>query len=160
MLDWYSRKHSRVVRSTYAAELSSRLDATNQGTLIQTCFQEILRGTRTAREMIAENAGQEPAAVPMDDGGDAKAVFDSATADNIKTPDDKHLLLHARAMREFMEFGRVERLHWFGTDDMLPDGLTKGSIDREALITCCSKGTRSISHEEPIFKSFAKEETQ
>ena len=35
VLDWYSKKHSRVVRSTYAAELLSVLDATNQGRLLQ-----------------------------------------------------------------------------------------------------------------------------
>ena len=61
-------------------------------------------------------------------------------------------------MREFMEFGRVDRLYWFGTDDMLPDGLTKGSIDREALIKCCLEGLWHIQHEEPIYKSFADNE--
>ena len=41
---------------------------------------------------------------------DAKAVFDSITADQIKPPDDKNLLLHARAMREFLDSGFVDRL--------------------------------------------------
>ena len=63
----------------------------------------------------------------MDLGVDAKAVFDSITACHLKTPDDKRLILHARAMREFLEYGNVDRLYWFGTDDVLPDGLTKGS---------------------------------
>ena len=92
----------------------------------------------------------EPRVIPMDLRVDAKAVYDSVTARHLKTPDDKHLILHARAMREFLESGHVDRLYWFGTDDMLPDGLTKGSVGREARGDCCLKGIWSISHEEPI----------
>ena len=94
----------------------------------------------------------------MDAEIDAKAVFDSITADYIETADDKHLVLHARAMREFLEAGRVDRLYWFGTDDMLPDGFTKGVVDREALILCCQKGIWQLRHEEPIHWSNAGED--
>ena len=90
----------------------------------------------------------------MDLGVDAKAVYDSITTRHLKTPDDKHLILHARAMREFLDNGHVDRLYWFGTDDMLPDGLTKGSIERESLIKCCLKGIWSITHEVPVQWSF------
>ena len=38
VLDWYSRKHSRVVRSTYAAELLSLLDAVGQGNAVATAM--------------------------------------------------------------------------------------------------------------------------
>lgn len=145
VLDWYSRMHSRVVRSTYAAELLSLLDATNQGQLIFTCLAEILNGARSAQSLIDSDR-----AIPMDAWIDAKAVFDSITADHINTPDDKHLVLHARAMREFLEAGRVDRLCWFGTDDMLPDGLTKGSVDREALVRCCLEGIWRLQNEQPL----------
>ena len=40
VLDWYARKHSRVVRSTYAAELLSLLDAIGQGNLIATAIKK------------------------------------------------------------------------------------------------------------------------
>ena len=145
MLDWYSKKHSRVVRSTYAAELLSLLDATNQGRLLQLCLEEVLRGARAAATLI-EQSGR---ILPLDVGVDAKAVYDSITAVSPKTPDDKHLLLHVRAMREFLEANYVDRLYWFGTDDMLPDGLTKGCIDREALIKVCLEGIWQIRHEQP-----------
>ena len=81
---------------------------------------------------------------------DAKAVYDSITARHLKTPDDKHLILHARAMREFPENGIVDRLFWFGTDDMLPDGLTKGSVDLEALIRRCLEGIWSLRNEQAV----------
>ena len=63
--------------------------------------------------------------IPMGAGVDAKAVFDSITAHHINTSDDKHLVVHARAMREFFEAGRVDRFYWFDTEDMLPHGLIK-----------------------------------
>jgi len=86
----------------------------------------------------------------MDVGCDARAVYDCVTAANMKTPDDKQLILHARAMREYLESGPVDRLYWFDTEDMLPDGLTKGSIDREALIAVCEQGEWRICHAEPV----------
>ena len=142
-----------MVRSTYAAELLSLLDAANQGQLLQLCLHEIVRGASSAKELLDEPNAR---VIPMDLGVDAKAVYDSITARHLKTPDDKHLILHARAMREFLESGHVDRLYWFDTDDMLPDGLTKGSIDREALILCCLQGIWSIRHEQPIHWIFKK----
>ena len=97
VLDWYSRKHSRVVRSTYAAELLTLLDATNQGSIIQMCLHELSSGTQSPSKL--RQLTSKDMAIPMDAGCDARAVYDSITAQVLKTPDDKHLLLHARAMR-------------------------------------------------------------
>ena len=52
VLDWHSRKHSRVVRSTYAAELLSLLDAVGQGNLIATALDEVQCGAATARQLL------------------------------------------------------------------------------------------------------------
>ena len=93
----------------------------------------------------------------MEAGIDARPVFDAITASHLKTPDDKHLLLHARAMREFLEMGPVDRLYWFDTEDILPDGLTKGSIDREALVSVCETGVWRISHADPVSAKLARE---
>ena len=57
-------------------------------------------------------------------------------------------------MREYLGAGRDDRLYWFGTDDMLPDGLTKGSVDREALIRCRQDGLWQIRNEKPQHWSF------
>ena len=43
-------------------------------------------------------------------------------------------------MREYLEAGWVDRLWWIDTQAMLADGMTKGSVDREALITVCQQG--------------------
>ena len=55
-------------------------------------------------------------------------------------------------MREYLEAGWVDRLWWLDTLSMLADGMTKGSIDREALITVCEKGVWLIVGDAPAFK--------
>ena len=86
------------------------------------------------------------------------AVFDSVTNTPIRTPDDKTLLLHARALREYLDAGHVDRLYWFDTEDMLPDGMTKGSIDRETIIKVCENGIWSIRSACPKHRSFANDD--
>ena len=151
VLDWYSRKHSRVVSSTYAAELLSLLDAVGQGNFIATAMDEIQSGAATARQLLerhcsASRAFQHDAAV------DAKAVFDGVTAEQPNTPAEKPLFLNALAMREYLESGHVDRLWWLDTLAMLADGMTKGSVEREALIAVCQLGIWKIVGLQPVFK--------
>merc|ERR1712185_261303 len=79
VLDWYARKHSRVVRSTYAAELLSLLDAAGKGNMVATALDEISSGAETAIDMLARHAKRQRA-IQHDACVDAKAVFDGITA--------------------------------------------------------------------------------
>lgn len=151
VLDWYSMTHSRVVRLTYVAELPSLLDATNAGRLLQTCLEQIIRGVRSALELIGS-----PRVIPMDAGVDARAVYVSITATQLHIQYCKHLIFHARGMRGFLEAGYIDRLCWCGTHDMLPDVLTKGSVEREALVPCCYEGVWRLRNAEPMNHSFSK----
>ena len=149
MLYWCSRKHTHVVRSTYAAELHSSLGAVNQGSLFSLCMRELLLGIRTARELLQEDArGHVARAMNMIACVDAHSVFASVTADTVRTPNDKHLLVHALALREFLDDGTLKWLMWCDTRDTVPDALTKGAIDREALIAA-SCGTWTIVGDTP-----------
>ena len=145
VLDYYCRKHTRVCRSTFTAELHNLIDICNQALIVRSMLVELEIGP-TSPSRLAEIVDTGQHMISVEGVVDAKAVYDAVTADVVKTPDDKHLLFHARAMREFLEAGHVDRLCWFGTDDMLPDGLTKGSIEREAFIRCCQEGVFSIAH--------------
>ena len=71
---------------------------------------------------------------------DAKAVFDSVTADVVKTPDDRHMLLHALKLREWLDRGALKALWWSDTEDMIADGMTKSSIDRADILRLCNTG--------------------
>ena len=52
IVDLVSKNHTRVVRSTYDVGLRLLLDASNAGRLLQTCLEEIIRGVRSALELI------------------------------------------------------------------------------------------------------------
>ena len=71
-------------------------------------------------------------------------------ADVVKTPYDKHLVVHALAVREFLRFRAIKSLYWIDTEDMLADGLTKGIVDRTALTVASSEGRWSLSGAEPV----------
>ena len=90
----------------------------------------------------------------MDVGIDAKSVSEAIIADKPRTPDEKLLHMHALAMRQYLDEGLIDRLYWFDTLDMLPDGMTKGSIERGPLIEVCQKGEWTIS-KEPVGRKMA-----
>ena len=92
---------------------------------------KIHSGVETATQLLARHACRQRS-IEHDACVDAKAVFDGITAQCPRTPADKPLFLHALAMREYLEAGWVDRLWWIDTLAMLADGMTKGSIDREA----------------------------
>ena len=54
-----------------------------------------------------------------------------------------------------LEAGHVDRLYWLDTEDMVADGMTKGSIDREPILKLCEQGIWSIRHAAPVHRSFA-----
>ena len=123
VLDWYARKHSRGVRSTYAAELLSLLDAVGQGNMVATALDEMHSGVETATPLLARHVGRQRP-IGHDACVDAKAVFDGITAQCPRTLADKPLFLHVLAMREYLEAGWVDRLWWIDTLAMLADGMT------------------------------------
>ena len=114
-------------------------------------MNEIESGAVTARQLLDRHS-ECRRSVPHDAVVDAKAVFDGATAEQPKTPAEKPLFLHALAMREYMESGHVDRLWWLDTLAMLADGMTKGSVEREALIAVCQWGIWRIVGMQPVCK--------
>ena len=64
------------------------------------------------------------------------SVYAAVTATFIKIPAEKSLLSHIQHTRELLDTKILEALVWLGTRDMLTDGLTKGSVDRDALHAC------------------------
>ena len=111
-------------------------------------MHEVISGAQTATQLL----NKQPYAIPLDAGVDARSVFDSATAQVIRTPADKQLMLHVRALREQLEEGLIDVLYWIDTEDMLPDGMTKGSIDRGPLLALGKDGVWSIRHDDPVYK--------
>ena len=61
-------------------------------------------------------------------------VFAAVTAVFIKTPAEKSLLCHVQFLRELLDHGVLAAIVWLDTRDMLSDGLTKGAVQRDALL--------------------------
>ena len=87
VLDWYARKHPRVVRSTCAAELLSLLDAIGQGNLVATAIEEVQSGAMTARQLLDRHA-ECKRSIEHDAGIDARAVFDGCLLYTSPSPRD------------------------------------------------------------------------
>lgn len=156
VLDWYARRHSPVVRGIYAADLLSLLDAIGQGNLIATAIEEIQAGMMSARQLPERHSSCERL-IEHDAGIEARAVCDRVTAPQPRAPAEKLLFLHALAVRE-LKAGHLSRLWWFDTRDVLPDGLTKGAVDREALVAACEEGVWRIVGGTPVCKRLMDED--
>ena len=77
---------------------------------------------------------------------DAKSVYAAVTATFIKQPAEKSLLSHIQYLRELLDKDIIQGLIWLDTRDMGADGLTKGSVSRDALHQLMA-GVMHILHE-------------
>ena len=66
----------------------------------------------------------------------AMSVHAAVTATFIKIPAEKSLPSHIQYIGEFLDTKVLEALVWLDTRGMVADGLTKGSVDRDALHAC------------------------
>ena len=62
-----------------------------------------------------------------------------------------------RPCENYSKMARSTACFWFDTEDMLPDGLTKGSADREPLLKVAAEGEWAIRYDAPVWKTLKKE---
>ena len=67
---------------------------------------------------------------------DAMSVYAAVNAAFIKTLAEKSLFSRIQYIRGFLDTKVLEALVWLDTRDMVAGGLTKGSVDRDALHAC------------------------
>ena len=70
---------------------------------------------------------------------DARGVHSAIEAKETKTPAESSLLTSVQSVRELLDLKRLQALHWIDTRDMLGDGLSKGSVQRDAIIKLLSQ---------------------
>ncbi len=61
-------------------------------------------------------------------------MFSTLRNADLVRPTDESLCVYVSALREDMSSGRIRRLYWINTKEMLADGLTKGTIPRDGLL--------------------------
>ena len=150
VLDYYSRKQRHVARSTFAAELLAATDAFDclWASLLLT---EVYKGAMTAIEAQShkENGSLE---IQTKLVIDAMSVFSAVTAQHIKVPSEKGLMLQLLWLREQLDSKALNALVWTDTRNMLADGLTKGNLDRADLRRAMA-GEYQSQHEIKTFSS-------
>jgi hypothetical protein len=150
LIDYFCRKQRHVTRSTFGAELFSACDAADFCMLLAQLLHEIEKGACTAidaRQLRETGAWQCPIVL----GIDAMSVFAAVSASNLKIPTEKGLWSHVQYLRELLDTGVLFALWWIDTRDMHADGLTKGSVDRDAL-RAIMQGFVKLMHEHKEWK--------
>ena len=115
------------------------LDAVGLASAIEMADHEIRHGTSSAKQ-LADRDMQDNRTDGVEACIDARSVFDAVVAEVVKTPSDKTMLIHALTLKEAMNAGKVSKLHWVDTDDMVTDGLTKGKVLRDAILEFTTQG--------------------
>ena len=122
-LEAVSRRHKRVNRSTFAAEINGLADALEPGKVLAMQYTEVVRRACTANQ-FALDATAGDRALPVEAVVDAMSVFTTVTASDIKLPLEESLVAIVMAIREQFSIGHLKALWWANTDVMLADALT------------------------------------
>ena len=148
VLEFVTKKQSKVCRSTFAAELHGCLDILGTANVINSALTEILSGAKSADE-LSKMQDEGTHSLDLDTVIDAKSVWQSATSEELRCND--HLaLLHLCKLRELIS-SNVRHFIWCDTRDMLADGLTKGVIDRQALRKLALEGVWDVTQALEVF---------
>ena len=148
LIEWSSRKQRHVCRSTFAAELVSCNDCLDMMYVIAAALHELTHGCQGA-DVLRQIHLTGQYACPLIVAIDAYSIFSAIVMDHPKIPAEKSLLVQLQWMTEQLLTKKLKALVWLDTRDMCSDGLTKGSIDREALHNIMT-GHLHICHENQV----------
>jgi len=151
VIDYACKAQRHVVRATFSSELFASCDSVDHGILLQLMLHEIRQGpvSKMQGRQLREQGGYAiPAVVYLD----ALSVYAAVTATNIKIPAEKSLLSHIQFIRETLDNKVLQAIVWLDTRDMIADGLTKGTVERDLLHLLMS-GKVQIMHECKLWAS-------
>ena len=146
VLDYGTKKHKRVNRSTFAAELNAAVDTLDIATLVQFTLEEVFDHLVTDAQVMQVRYAGATLQFPVEVCIDAKAVFDAISATDFSMPAEATLVNHLHSIRELVRDGRLSCLWWVDTRDMVADGLNKGGLPRDPIMHLCEKGHWSLEH--------------
>jgi hypothetical protein len=133
VIEYYSRRHKRVMRSTFGAEGNSMVDIIETAKGLALAMEELLSGPQTGQQMYnIELEGR--FTIGIESVTDARSLYEAVKAGEAKVPAEDSLILCILLLREAVQTGRVRRIWWVDTDDMAADALTKGIVSRQAIL--------------------------
>ena len=100
---------------------------------LASALYEVAHGVQTTEtlRLIREGGLESPVAIVV--VVDADSVYTSLTAQQVKAPAEKSLLIQLQWLRELLERRVLHTVAWCDTRDMISDALTKGSVDRARI---------------------------
>ena len=144
VIEVFSKKQRRVMRSTFGAEILGLNDAVEFGKLIAIALAELCEPTASLKTLADfEQDGTWP--IGIEAVTDARAVKDAILNTDQKTPREDSLVLTLLQMRDNVATHRLRKLWWCDTLDMIADGLTKGAVSRSSIIRVCETGEWILS---------------
>ena len=104
IIEYISKKQTRICRSTYSAELFSCLDVCGLAQNVSMAITDILQGTMTATA-LSDTLEAGKLALELDVVIDAAAVYENLIVEEtkLKTPSDVGMLIHALKMKELLK---------------------------------------------------------
>ena len=132
VLNWVSRKMTRVSKSTLASEAIARVGAVEDAVRIAGWLEEIYSADVATKELLVK---QETGGftIPVDVATDARALHEVVISSMEPKPSDAGCLLWLKHLREVHQMKIVRRPLWTSTVDMLGDGLTKNKPESNDL---------------------------
>jgi len=146
ILDYGTKKHKRVNRSTFAAELNTGVDAVDTATIIQFTLEEVFNPSSSVKpELMQKMYDEANMTFVLELSIDAKAVFDAIAVQDYTLPAEATLVNHLHSIREQVRDGRISRIWWIDTRDMVADGLNKGGLPRDPILAICEAGVWTLN---------------
>jgi len=150
LLESLCKSHRLTIRSSYGAETIAASHGFDASYPTVITLAELKHGVFKP-EQLKQCREEGGLALKVVLTTDAESVFKSVTSRDLKTPAEKTLLGHISWIRELLQLKLLHSIQWCDTRDMVADGHTKGSIDREMLLKLM-KGQQSYAH---AVKSYA-----
>ena len=145
LLEVFARKQRRVTRSTYGAELLALSDGVEFAKLVAIAFDELVVPKASLTDLIdREEKGLWT--IQIEAVTDARSVRESVMNADYKVPKEDSLILTLLQLRESVAAGRIAKLWWCETSDMISDGLTKGAVSRNGIVQVCVTGSWRSQH--------------
>ena len=147
IIDMYSRKQRRVVRSTFSAEANSLIDACEIGKLLVLAITEVLSPIPLSAHDLLRMDERGTLLAEMHAVVDCKSVYDALTRKEIIAPTEQSLIMMLLAIRELSNHSVLRTLWWVCTEDMIADGLGKGAVSRTPLLQLAIQGMWIVKHQ-------------
>ena len=120
-------------------------------TVLLGVLQEIRYGPTEAMRLVTMQSTGD-FCVPLTMVTDSGSIWSCLQSNHLRMPTEKGTLYHLAYCLESLRNGLVSEWLWVDTRDMCIDGLTKGSLKRDAL-NSLMRGIWSLNHEVKMLKS-------